>query len=293
MQKKKVKKAVFPVGGLGTRFLPATKAMPKEMLPVGGKPMIQHAFEEARDAGIEQFIFITGRNKNVMNNHFDHSYELQNVLNDHQKDVELSMVSKWLPEAGNIIFIRQQEPLGLGHAVWCARNVINDEPFVVLLADEMVKSNLNVTKLMLDEYYQSDAENIVCTYPVVESQKFKYGIVEVSDTEAPMSPITHMIEKPSLLQTDSNLSMIGKYVLSSKIFDYLEKSKKGKGGEIQLTDTMLSMIKDGMNFSSLQVHGERHDCGSYVGFLRANIAYALDNPNIKDAVKEMLEEYLK
>ena len=290
--KKRIRKAVFPVGGLGTRFLPATKSMPKEMLPVAGKPMIQHAFEEAKNAGIEQFIFITSRNKNVISNHFDHSYELQNVLTDKQKEFELSMVTEWLPEAGSIVFIRQQNPQGLGHAIWCARHVINDEPFAVLLADEMIRSpHIGAIQTLLDAYYQSDSQNIIGTAHVDRSQISKYGIVEVDNQDSSIANITNMIEKPLPSQTDSNLSILGRYILSPDIFNYLKNTEKGKNGEVQLTDAMFNMLGDSKSFSSVLVNGDRHDCGSYIGFLEANIAYALEDENIKHQVKQMLQDY--
>lgn len=286
---KAIKKAVFPVGGLGTRFLPVTKSMPKEMLPVLSKPIIQYAFEEAQRAGIEEFIFITGRNKNAINNHFDHSYELETNLSNTQKDAELENITGWLPKAGQIAFVRQQKPLGLGHAIWCARNFIKDEPFVVILADEMILDKDNFLKSMVD-FYQNTAEksNIVSVNAVDKQEVNKYGIVKTDIN----NKILDMVEKPSIEEAPSNLAINGRYILQPEIFKYLEKQEVGTGGEIQLTDAMLEMSKD-LPFYAKEYRGQRFDCGSMIGYVEANIAYGLKDPIIKDRLTNILKKYTK
>lgn len=292
---KKVRTAVFPVGGLGTRFLPATKSTPKEMFPVANKPLIQYAFEEAKAAGIERFIFITGRNKNLIMNHFDHAYELQNVLSEKKKEKALEEVSSWLPKAGHIAFVRQQGPLGLGHAVWCARDFVGDEPFVVMLADEMIynKDGSNFTKDMIDLYEQKGGNcNIVAVGDVDKSETYKYGIVDPKDDNGSSMQIVDMVEKPKPEDAPSNISLTGKYLFDAKIFSYLENQKVGAGGEIQLTDAMKEMAQS-EEFYGLRFTGERFDCGSILGYLDANIAYSLANNEIEDKVKELINKYYK
>ncbi|MEQ9115633.1 MAG: UTP--glucose-1-phosphate uridylyltransferase GalU [Rickettsiales bacterium] len=286
---KKIRKAVFPVGGLGTRFLPATKSIPKEMLPVASKPLVQYAFEEAQKAGIEQFIFVMGRNKNAISNHFDHSYELQNILSNKEKDKELNLTKNWLPQAGSIVFLRQQEPKGLGHAIYCARNVIGDEPFAVLLADEMLQSDEGFLKEMVSSYNKFGG-NVVALAEVERSKVSNYGIVE-AEIENKFGKITDMVEKPSINEAPSNLSITGRYILEPSVFEYIARSEPGKGGEIQLTDAMKSMLDDGKDYYGQVFDGKRYDCGSLVGFLDANIAYSLDQEEISLSVKEMLKKY--
>ena len=290
MTVKRVTKAVFPVGGLGTRFLPVTKSIPKEMLPVASKPLIQYVFEEAKMAGIEQFIFIIGRNKTVLNNHFDHSYELQDMLSEKEKEYELEQVTKWLPSAGNIAFIRQQNPLGLGHAVWCARNFIGaDEHFAVLLADEMLQEEGGFLKKMIDLHHENDA-NVIAVNPVERHEVSSYGIVAVEDEQQISSRILSMVEKPKPEVAPSQLSITGRYILSSRIFPILENTKKGSNDEIQLTDAMVSLLKE-QDFYALRAECRRFDCGNPLGFLEANIAYCLDNPNMRAAAVAMLKKY--
>lgn len=290
---KKIKKVIFPVGGLGTRFLPATKSMPKEMLPVACKPLIQYAFEEAIDAGIEQFIFITGRNKNVINNHFDHSYELQKILNESEKKAELDLTRGWLPEPGKIIFIRQQVPLGLGHAIWCARDVIGDEPFTVILADEMIKTPGGFLKQMLNLSEEHEHKiNIVAVGPVPMHETSRYGIISSENLSGPAIKLSDIVEKPAATEAPSNLSVAGRYVLQPEIFDYLAKFKIGKNNEIQITDSIRQMLHDKQNCWALRFDGPRFDCGNKLGFLDANIAYSLDDPEIKDEVKSTLSRYI-
>ena len=285
----RVRKAIFPVGGLGTRFLPVTKSMPKEMLPVLNKPIIQYAFEEAKRAGIEEFIFITGRNKNAINNHFDHAYELESNLSSKNKNSELKNITGWLPQAGQIAFIRQQKPLGLGHAIWCARNFIQNEPFAVILADEMILDENNLLKSMIDLCQDKDEKaNIISVNQVDKSEVHKYGIVEIDNN----NKILNMVEKPSIQDAPSNLAINGRYVLQPEIFKYLEKQKAGSGGEIQLTDAMVSMAKD-LPFYIKEYKGQRFDCGSMIGYVEANIAYGLKDPIIKDRLSNILKKYCK
>lgn len=284
-------KALYPVGGLGTRFLPATKVMPKEMLPVVDKPLIQYCFEEAIAAGCEQHIFITGRNKNVLMNHFDHSYELQRILSEGEKKQQLSLTRDWLPQPGQIGFIRQQEPLGLGHAVWCARNFIKDEAFAVLLADEMLIPSGEPSLNKMVQVHQETGANIVAVYPVPKDKVSSYGIIDPQG-EGDVLDIKRMVEKPSPFDAPSNLSIIGRYILTDAIFPYLEKGQRGSGGEIQLTDAMQRMIEDGHKFKAVVCHGQRFDCGSRRGFLEANIGYALQNPELHDSMVEIMQRFL-
>jgi UTP--glucose-1-phosphate uridylyltransferase len=286
----KIRKAIFPVGGLGTRFLPATKSMPKEMLPVANKPIIQYAFEEAKKAGISEFIFVTGRNKNTINNHFDHAYELQSKLNDEGRKQELSKVMGWLPCAGQIAFVRQQEPLGLGHAIWCARNFIGNEPFVVILADEMILDKNNFLQSMIDfKNSQENNSNVISVVSVDKKDVSKYGIITGDDRT---KKIIDMIEKPNSESSPSNLAMNGRYILQPQIFEYIEKCEKGNGGEIQLTDAMKKMIKDYPFYYKI-CNDNRFDCGNVLGFLEANIAFSLDNPELKSDFLTILKKYVK
>lgn len=286
---KRLRKAVFPVGGLGTRFLPVTKSLPKEMLPVASKPLIQYAFEEAAAAGIEQFIFITGRNKNAISNHFDHSYELQKVLSEKEKEEELHITRGWLPHAGQIAFVRQQEPLGLGHAVWCARNFIGDEPFAVLLADEMMLVKDGFLKQMADSYHQYGG-NHVAVADVPRERTKSYGIIDPDYTDGPLIKIRGMVEKPDPAYAPSTLSITGRYILQPEIFGYLEKGKRGSGNEIQLTDAMAQMLGESPFYAN-KFDGKRFDCGNQLGFLEANIAYALEQESMYDHVQALLKTY--
>ncbi len=287
MNHKKVRTAVFPVGGMGTRFLPATKSMPKEMLPVVDKPLVHYAFEEAVAAGIEQFIFVTGRNKDAIDNHFDHSYELESLLEDRSKNRELGLARDWLPHAGNIFFTRQQQPLGLGHAVWCARHLIKDEPFAVILADDMVKAQVPCLKQMIDVY---EGGNMTAVMDVARDKTSQYGILDVESENGRLVKARGLVEKPAPADAPSTLSIIGRYILDPQIFDKLSKHNVGSGGEIQLTDAMASMIPQSP-FNGYRFEGKRYDCGDKVGFLEANIAYALDRPDMRDKVKALLANF--
>jgi UTP--glucose-1-phosphate uridylyltransferase len=289
---RKVKTAVFPVGGLGTRFLPATKSMPKEMLPIANKPIIQYAYEEAREAGIEKFIFVTGRNKNAINNHFDHAYELESKLDERNKSQELNQVMGWLPEAGQVAFVRQQKPLGLGHAIWCARNFIaHDESFVVILADEMMMQSKdrkrNFLGEMIDLYEKKEERaSVVAVGEIDIKDSNKYGIIAVEDAEK----ITDMVEKPKPDVAPSNLAITGRYILQPEIFEYLSKFEIGSGGEIQLTDAMKAMCKQ-HPFYYKKIDEVRFDCGNVLGYLEANIAFALRDEKITSDVKKILKKY--
>jgi UTP--glucose-1-phosphate uridylyltransferase len=287
---KAVKKAVFPVGGLGTRFLPATKAIPKEMLPVAAKPLIQYAFEEAVEAGIEEFIFVTGRNKSAINNHFDHAFELQSVLTTDEKSAILAEVKDWIPKSGQIAFIPQKEAKGLGHAVWCARNFIGNEPFAVLLADEMVLNKGYGLLAQMTDAYKKVGGNIIAVAKVPQEDTNKYGIIDPLEKNKKLIKIRSMVEKPDPEEAPSNLSITGRYILQPEIFDYLATAKKSKNGEIQLTDAMQQMISSS-DFYGFEFEGRRFDCGNRVGFLEANIAYALDNDEMKERVKKMLIKF--
>lgn len=294
MLKHKVRKVVFPVGGFGTRFLPATKAIPKEMLPVVDKPIIHHAFEEAREAGIEQFIFVTGRNKSTINNHFDHSYELQNHLNKKNKQVELSLTKEWLPEAGNIMFTRQQEMLGLGHAVWCARHMVGDEPFAVILPDDLVLSGAPCLKQMLEAHAETGG-NMLAVEEVPHAMTNQYGIVDIDHSHAPGGRLVRakgLVEKPKPEDAPSNLSIIGRYILQPEIFAALERQKPGAGGEIQLTDAINALIPRSPVYG-FQFEGKRYDCGSRTGYVLANVAYALENNELSGRIRAGLKNLLK
>lgn len=287
----RIRKVVFPVGGLGTRFLPATKSMPKEMLPVASKPLIQYAFEEAREAGIEQFIFITGRNKNAITNHFDHAYELQNVLSEANKKKELEMAKAWLPEPGNVIFTRQQEPMGLGHAIWCARHIVGNEPFAVILADDLVQSKTPCLKQLIDAHEQLPGSNIVAVMDVPRADTRKYGILDVEREEGPLAKVRGLVEKPAPENAPSTLSIIGRYILQPGIFDILSEQKRGAGGEIQITDAINTSLRN-TDVYGYRFEGHRFDCGEHHGFVEANLSYALADPEIGPKVHAVLKNYL-
>lgn len=290
---KKVRTIVFPVGGYGTRFLPATKAIPKEMLPVAEKPLIQYAFEEAKDAGIERFIFVTGRNKNAIEDHFDNCFELQTILSDRKKKEMLEKTVGWLPEAGQIVFLRQRNPLGLGHAILCAEKFVNNEPFVVSLADEMCYDNENNFLKQMINIVDNQNMNLLGLNEVKKENVCKYGIVEPIFSDNNLIKINSMVEKPNIEDAPSNLSIVGKYILQPEIFKYLKDTDIGNGGEIQLTDAMNKMLKDTKNFYGLKFEKEEFDCGSVLGYLEANIYYALKNKKIKEDVKNIINKFYK
>jgi UTP--glucose-1-phosphate uridylyltransferase len=282
-----VRKAVFPVGGLGTRFLPATKAMPKEMLPVVDKPLIQYAVEEARAAGIEEFIFVTGRGKAAIEDHFDHSYELEETLAERKKAAELDALNAWRPRPGQIAYTRQQEPLGLGHAVWCARHLVGDEPFAVLLADDLILAATPCLAQMI-EHHAKVGGNMLAVMEVPREQTQRYGVLTPGRDGGKLVEVKGLVEKPAPAKAPSNLAVIGRYILSPRVFDHLARSETGAGGEIQLTDSLAKLIGN-EPFHGLRFDGERFDCGDKLGFLQANIAFALARPDMK----QELESYIK
>lgn len=282
----KVRKAVFPVGGLGTRFLPVTKAMPKEMLPVVDKPLIQYAVEEAAAAGIEEFIFVTGRGKTAIEDHFDHSFELEHTLRQRGKEEEYQSLSSLIKLPGSISYIRQQEPLGLGHAVWCARHLIGNEPFAILLADDFIHAHTPCLKQMIDVYEEGV---MVAVMDVEPSHVNRYGIIDIKEEHQRQVKVKAVIEKPSPDQAPSRLAIIGRYILDSEVFQHLEKQERGAGGEIQLTDALSPMIQK-MPFKGYRFEGTRYDCGSKGGLLAASITVALDREDLRD---EVLNELLR
>lgn len=281
----RIRKVVFPVGGLGTRFLPATKSMPKEMLPVVDKPLIHYAFEEARAAGIEQFIFITGRNKDAIENHFDRSYELEHTLSEKQKQSALAVTSDWLPVPGTITYLRQRAPLGLGHAVWCARHVVGDEPFAVMLADDLVyNAGKGCLQQMIEAHAAIPHANLAAVMDVPRDKTASYGILQVSADDGKLVKATGLVEKPAPEVAPSTTSIIGRYILQPSIFKALESQTRGAGGEIQLTDAMSGSLPH-TDFYGYRFEGTRYDCGEVVGFLEANIALALTRKEMADAVR--------
>jgi UTP--glucose-1-phosphate uridylyltransferase len=292
---KPVRKAVFPVAGLGTRFLPATKAMPKEMLPVVDRPLIQHVVDEAREAGIEHFIFVTGRNKGVIEDHFDRQFELEMTLLERQKHGALEFLTKELPIPGSTSFTRQQEPLGLGHAVWCARELVGREPFALLLPDVLVQHERSCLAQMMDAARGlTSAANIVAVEEVPNERVDQYGVVGVGERIGKMFAITNMVEKPPRDRAPSNLILTGRYILQPEILDLLGTQERGTGGEIQLTDAMIQLART-QPFYGLEFEGRSFDCGSKIGFLAANVSYALARPDIapgfRAEIKKILGEF--
>ena len=287
---KPVRKAVFPVAGLGTRFLPATKAMPKEMLPVVDKPLIQYAVEEAQEAGIEEFIFVTGRAKNAIEDHFDHSVELERTLAERKDDALLHSVLDWMPPPGHISYTRQQNPLGLGHAVWCARNFIGDEPFAVLLADDLIQAQPGCLKQMVDLHRELGG-NIVAIEDVAQDQTRRYGILDPMEDDGRCVQARGLIEKPDPTKAPSTLGIIGRYILQPIVLTILEHQAMGAGNEIQLTDAMSRAIGL-LPFHGLRFDGRRFDCGSKVGYLEANVAFALSREDLRGSFRTILERYM-
>ena len=289
---RRVRKAVFPVAGLGTRFLPATKAIPKEILPVVDKPLIQYAVEEARAAGIEDFIFVTGRGKNALEDHFDQAPELERLLADRGKDDMLKLITDLRPAAGRIAYTRQPEALGLGHAVWCARDLVGEEPFAVLLADDLVMADPPCLKQMVDVHHEVGG-NVVAVMDVPREHTNRYGILDVESDDGRLVSAKGLIEKPDPDAAPSTLSIIGRYVLDPLVFKFLDEQTTGAGGEIQLTDAMARTIGD-VPFHGLRYAGRRFDCGSKVGFLEANVAFGLRRGDLggdlRAALMALLEE---
>ena len=280
---------MFPVGGLGTRFLPATKAMPKEMLPVVDKPLIQYAVEEALAAGIEEIIFVTGRGKAAIEDFFDYSFELRQVLGKRGKDAELHAIDIPVLEPGRVAYTRQQDPMGLGHAVWCARELVGDEPFAVLLADDLVMADTPCLTQIV-QVFDETGGNVVAVEDVPKEHTNRYGILEVASDDGRLAEVVGMVEKPDSKDAPSTLSIIGRYILLPEVFGYLDERKAGAGGEIQLTDSMARMI-GGAPFHGLRFEGTRFDCGDKAGFFEANVAFALARPDLQDQVQEVIDKY--
>ncbi|WP_028878563.1 UTP--glucose-1-phosphate uridylyltransferase GalU [Terasakiella pusilla] len=287
---KPVRKAVFPVGGLGTRFLPATKAMPKEMLPVVDKPLIQYAVEEAIEAGIEQFIFVTGRGKTALEDHFDHSHELEDMLLEKGKIDTHKIVLDILPEPGSVFYTRQMKPNGLGHAVWCAKELIGDEPFAVLLADDLVMAKGKCCLRQMIDVYNETGGNVVAIEEVPREETNKYGVLSVMSDDGRIAQANGLVEKPNPEDAPSNLSIIGRYILEPEVFKELAKQERGAGNEIQLTDAMAKTM-DRVEFRGLRFDGRRYDCGSKLGFIEANLAFALERDDLRDGVQELLKTF--
>ena len=287
----KIRKAVFPVAGLGTRFLPATKAMPKEMLTVVDRPLIQHVVDEAHEAGIEHFVFVTGRNKGVIEDHFDKQFELEATLRDRGKAAALVELEKDLPAAGQTSFTRQQEPLGLGHAVWCARELVGNEPFALILPDMLMRSTPGCLKQMVEARDEIGGGNFIAVEEVDPANVGSYGIVGVGKDHGPAFEITRMVEKPAPADAPSNLMISGRYILEPEIFTILDNQERGAGNEIQVTDAMIKLMQD-RPFYGFRFGGETYDCGSKVGFLAANVAFALDRPEIEPEFREILKGIL-
>ena len=283
-----VRKAVFPVGGLGTRFLPATKSMPKEMLPIVDKPLIQHAVEEAQAAGIEEFIFVTGRGKTTIEDHFDRSFELHDLLKARGRDDVIDEIATWLPSAGTVAYTRQQEPLGLGHAVWCARNLVGNEPFAVLLADDLIMADTPCLRQMVDTY-QETGGNLVAVMEVLPEHASRYGVLDVASDRGKLVEAQGLVEKPPAGSAPSNLAIIGRYILRPEVFEHLGRATKGAGDEIQLTDALAAMLGT-TPFFGYRYDGVRFDCGDKVGFLHANLAYALARPEMSEDVRAFVRQ---
>ena len=286
---KRVKKAIFPVAGLGTRFLPATKALSKEMFPVVDKPLIQYALEEAREAGIEEYIFVTGRSKSTIQDHFGRSYELEKILIDNNKSELVEEIKSWVPDPSQISYVRQQKALGLGHAVWCARNNIGDEPFAVLLADDLVLSNPGCLAQMMEVYGEVKG-NVVAIEEVPIEKVNRYGVLDIESEDGVVVKAKGLVEKPNPKVAPSNLSIIGRYILQPDVFRKLDNQEKGAGNEVQLTDAIAETLND-IAFHGFKFAGKRFDCGSRLGYLEANLAYALERPSMKDDILSIINKY--
>ncbi len=283
----KIRKAVFPVGGMGTRFLPATKAMPKEMLPIVDKPLIQYAVEEAAAAGIEEFIFVTGRGKSAIEDHFDRSFELEHFLQERGKIALMEELDSVIKKPGSISYTRQMEPLGLGHAVWCARHQIGDEPFAVLLADDFIFSQTPCLKQMIDAYEEGA---MVAIMDVSVDQVSRYGIINPGASNGSLVDVQSVVEKPSLEEAPSTQAIIGRYLLPPRIFQILDRKEKGQGGEIQLTDALSHLIGT-TPFQGFSFEGRRIDCGSKAGYLAANFVVGLNREDLRKDILDEVRDY--
>ena len=284
MTNKRIRKAVFPVAGFGTRFLPATKAVPKELLPVVDRPLIQYAIDEARAAGIEQMIFVTGRGKHAIEDYFDSAFEIEHDLNAKAKTEILEAMRPTRLDPGQAAFVRQQQMAGLGHAVWCARQLIGDEAFAVLLPDELLWNPANPCLKQMCETYDSEGGNVVAVVEVPEEHTHRYGIVSPGKSNGAVTEVNSMVEKPKAGTAPSRLAVVGRYILQPEVLDILSAGKKGAGGEIQLTDAMAELIGT-QPFHAQTFDGVRHDCGEKAGFIIANLALALERPDIADTIR--------
>ncbi|MDZ7588331.1 MAG: UTP--glucose-1-phosphate uridylyltransferase [Parasphingorhabdus sp.] len=285
---KPIRKAVFPVAGLGTRFLPATKVVPKEMLPIIDRPLIQYAVDEALEAGIEQMIFVTGRGKGMIEDHFDIAWELERTMADRGKDASILEGTRLTP--GNCVFVRQQEPLGLGHAIWCARDIVGDEPFAILLPDELMAGSPGCMTQMVAAYGQLGG-NVICALEIPIEDTPSYGVIDPGKREGAITEVQGLIEKPAAGTAPSNLILPGRYILQPEVMRILETQGKGAGGEIQLTDAMAQMIGK-QPFHGLTFDGKRYDCGSKAGYVEANLALALGRADIGEQIRDMAKKLL-
>ena len=285
---KKIKKVVFPVAGLGTRFLPATKVNPKEMLPIVDKPLIQYAAEEAVNSGINQLIFVIGRTKNTIIDHFDSAPELEHELILKKKNALLKIVRKIVPKNVSCFFVRQNTPSGLGHAIYCAKSIIQNDPFAVVLADDLIKSKVPCLKQMIDIYYQKES-SIISVESINRKDSDKYGIIETKNNTGNLYNIKSIVEKPSPKNAKSNIAVVGRFILSPAIFSKIKKSKPGSGNEIQLTDAISDLMKD-EDVYGYRFEGKRFDCGSKIGYLKASVEYALEHSEVKKDFKAYLKK---
>jgi len=283
----KIRKAVLPVAGLGTRVLPATKAIPKEMMPVVDRPALQYVVDEAKEAGIEHIVFVTGRNKGAIEDYFDRAYELEATLQMKNKTAILDQLQSELPVAGSTSFVRQQSPLGLGHAIWCARDVVGDEPFAVLLPDVLVKSKPGCLSQMVDAYSKKGG-NIIAVDAVPKNETQKYGVIAPKSQDGKIYEMSGMVEKPDPEVAPSNLAITGRYILQPEIFKFLEEQAPGAGNEIQLTDAMAGLMQVS-KFHAVEFDGAPYDCGSKMGYFRAVCAYALDHPEIGKGAQDLIQ----
>jgi UTP--glucose-1-phosphate uridylyltransferase len=288
---KPVRKAVFPVAGLGTRFLPATKAMPKEMLPIVDKPLIHYAVEEAKAAGIEQFFFVTSRGKSAIDDHFDRAFELEATLLERGKPELVAELDARLPEPGQIAYTRQQTPLGLGHAVWCARGLVGDEPFAVLLADDLMVCETPCLAQMVAAYEETGG-NLAAIVEVPRAHTSRYGVLDVVSDDGRLVRARGVVEKPEPAAAPSTLTIIGRYIIQPEIFGHLSRAEPGSGGEIQLTDALGRLIDEGQAFHGLRFEGKRYDCGDKLGFLEATVALGLQHPELGPGLRQILTSYL-
>ncbi|WP_156457747.1 UTP--glucose-1-phosphate uridylyltransferase GalU [Altererythrobacter sp. Root672] len=286
--RKPIRKAVFPVAGLGTRFLPATKAIPKELLPIVDRPLIQYAVDEAREAGIEQMIFVTGRGKTALVEHFDIAYELETTMGERGKDLSALDSTRFTP--GNLVTVRQQVPLGLGHAIWCARSIVGDEPFAILLPDELMVGKPGCMAQMVEAYNEVGG-NLISVLEVPREEVSSYGVIDPGASQGALTEVLGLVEKPPVDQAPSNKIISGRYILQPEVMRTLENQEKGAGGEIQLTDAMSRMIGE-QPFHAVTFAGDRYDCGSKIGFVEATLALSLGREDIGAEVRQMAERLL-